>query len=131
MESEFRAEQINAERQINEIQSERNLGERPWINPYQITRMSDDNFSNSFYIVLCMKNIGKTPAPNLFTGLETATNLAEVHDIAPIVPTNFTTGFLFPDTESKVASRVMPISILSDALNGGYSFYIYGHYCPV
>jgi hypothetical protein len=134
MENEFRAGETNSQRQlevlqrqVDEMQKDARLEQRAWIAPVQTTRWSDDNFSNSFYFILCYKNIGRTPAPHHYTSLAISTNLNSITKFSTEPPSNFSTQPLFPGIEDRVNSAPMPISVCMDAWNGNVPLYVYGN----
>lgn len=132
MKNEFLAGQTNATQQLtvlqgqlDEMRKDRNLDERAWIDPYQVTRWSDNEFSNSWYIILHYKNIGKTPALRTQVAIGVTTNL----DSIPVLTENmidFSIQNLFPNDASEVKSSEMPIGLFADAWNEQIPIYIYG-----
>lgn len=128
MEAELKSSQAAAEKQLVEMQADRIVSERAWINPFEITRGSDDNFSNSFYFLIRFKNIGRTPAIHSFGAIVVWTNFNPIFIPNPIsiTPTNISTGVVFPDVESGVQSPTMRVSILYDALVNKHPLWIYG-----
>jgi hypothetical protein len=135
MEREFLSGQTNATKQLvalqgqlDEMQKDRNLDQRAWIDPYQVTRWSDDNFTNSFYYIVRFKNIGKTPAIRTFGEVNVETNFNPIYIPTPIPTplTNISAGVVFPDIENIIQSPTMPISILADAFTEKHSLWIYG-----
>jgi hypothetical protein len=111
-------------RQLKEMQKDRNLDERAWIDPYRI-ELSSDNNTNSFYYILHFKNIGRTPTKDTFAFIDVTTNFASAY-VTGLVMTNFSSQPQFPSDDAQVHSDVKPISLYRDCWNNKIPLYIFG-----
>jgi hypothetical protein len=133
IEIEFKTGQTNSimqllamQRQLDEMKNARMLDERAWIDPYLITRWSDNGYSSSWYDILRFKNIGKTPAFRVFAAIGITNSYGGVPIFKTNFPPNLSTLTLFPNEESRVQSEQMPTSELAQYLDGTKPAYVYG-----